>query len=92
MELLTEEHEQALTQRLTRYPEIVELAARQRAPQHMAHYLRDLAHDFHTYYNAHRFIVADEKLRGARLLLINAARQVIRNGLGLIGVSAPTSM
>jgi arginyl-tRNA synthetase len=92
LHLLTEEHEQALMQRLTRYPEIIELAARQRAPQHIAHYLRDLAHDFHTYYNAHRFIVADDKLRDARLLLINAVRQVMQNGLGTIGVSAPTSM
>jgi arginyl-tRNA synthetase len=92
LKLLTEEHEQALIRSLTRYPEVVELAARQRAPQHIAHYLRDLAHNFHTYYNAHRFIVADEALRDARLLLINATRQVIRNGLGSIGVSAPTSM
>ena len=59
-------------QRLTRYPEIVELAARQRAPQHVVHYLRDLAQEFHTYYNAHRFIVDDEALRDARVLLINA--------------------
>ena len=89
---LTEEHEQALMQRLTRYPEIVELAARQRAPQHLVHYLRELAHEFHTYYNAHRFIVDDVELRNARLLLISAARQVIRNGLALLGVSAPETM
>ena len=89
---LTEEHEQALMQRLTRYPEIVELAARQRAPQHLVQYLRELAHEFHTYYNAHRFIVDDDALRDARLLLINAIRQVIRNGLGLLGVSAPEKM
>ncbi|MFQ5608806.1 MAG: arginine--tRNA ligase, partial [Woeseiaceae bacterium] len=89
---LTEDHEQALMQRLTRYPEIVELAARQRAPQHMVNYLRELAHEFHTYYNAHRFIVEDEALRDARLLLIDATRQVIRNGLALLGVSAPETM
>ena len=89
---LTEEHEQALIQRLTRYPEIVELAARQHAPQHVVHYLRELAQEFHTYYNAHRFIVDDEALRDARLLLINATRQVIRNGLALLGVSAPETM
>jgi len=89
---LTEDHEQALMQRLTRYPEIVELAAQQRAPQHIVHYLRELAHEFHTYYNAHRFIVDDEALRDARLLLINATRQVLRNGLALVGVSAPETM
>jgi arginyl-tRNA synthetase len=92
LDRLTEEHEQALMQRLTRYPEIIELAARQRAPQHVVHYLRELAHEFHTYYNAHRFIVDDEALRNARLLLINATRQVIRNGLALLGVSAPETM
>ncbi len=92
LHLLTEEHEQSLMQRLTRYPELVELAARQRAPQHMVNYLRELAHEFHTYYNAHRFIVDDEALRDARLLLINATRQVIRNGLSLLGVSAPETM
>jgi arginyl-tRNA synthetase len=92
LDRLTEEHEQALMQRLARYPEIVELAARQRAPQHIVHYLRELAYEFHTYYNAHRFLVDDEALRDARVLLINAVRQVIRNGLALVGVSAPETM
>jgi arginyl-tRNA synthetase len=89
---LAEDHEQALMQRLARYPEIIELAALQHAPQHVVHYLRDLAQDFHTYYNAHRFIVDDKQLRDARLLLITAARQVLKNGLGLVGVSAPETM
>jgi len=92
LHLLTEDHEQVLMRRLARYPEILELAARQRAPQHLVHYLRELAHEFHTYYNAHRYIVDDARLRDARLLLINAVRQVIGNGLGLVGVSAPQSM
>ena len=92
LHLLTEDHEQALMQRLARYPEILELAARQRAPQHLVHYLRELANELHTYYNAHRFIVDEADLRDARLLLINAVRQVIRNGLALVGVSAPESM
>jgi len=92
LHLLTEDHEQALLQRLARYSEILELAARQRAPQHLVHYLRELANELHTYYNAHRFIVDDAGLRDARLLLINAVRQVIRNGLELLGVSAPQSM
>jgi arginyl-tRNA synthetase len=89
---LTEVHEQALMRGLARYPEIIELAARQRAPQHLVHYLRDIAQDFHTYYNAHRFLVEDEELRNARLFLIDAARQVFLNGLGIIGVSAPKAM
>ena len=55
-------------------------------------YLRDLANDFHTYYNAHQFIVDDEKIRNARLALIKSAKQVLQNGLGLLGVSAPDKM
>jgi len=90
--LLSEIHEKALMGTLSKYPEIVELAANNRAPQHLAHYLRDLANEFHTYYNAHHFIVDEEKLRNARLTLISATRQVIANGLGVLGVSAPDSM
>ena len=58
----------------------------------LAHYLRELANDFHTYYNAHQFIVDDETLRNARLALIKATQQVLANGLGLLGVSAPDNM
>jgi len=89
---LTETHERSLMQMISRFPEVIELAARQRAPQHLVHYLRDLAHELHTYYNAHRFIVDDEGLSNARLLLVLATRQVLRNGLGLVGVSAPDTM
>ncbi len=92
LHLLTADHEHALMQKLARYPEILELSSRQRAPQHLVHYLRELANEMHTYYNAHRFIVDDHNLRDARLLLINAVRQVLGNGLGLVGVSAPKSM
>ena len=77
---------------LSRYPEVVELAANNRAPQHMVHYLRDLANVFHTYYNAHAFIVDDAALRNARLYLISATRTVIANGLHILGVSAPDKM
>jgi arginyl-tRNA synthetase len=56
------------------------------------HYLRELANQFHTYYNAHQFIVEDDDIRNARLNLISAAGQVINNGLHLLGVSAPESM
>ncbi|MBT8092855.1 MAG: arginine--tRNA ligase [Gammaproteobacteria bacterium] len=89
---LTESQEKALMTTLSRYPEVVELSANNRAPQHLVHYLRDLANDFHTYYNAHAFIVDDADLRDARLYLIEATRTVIANGLGLLGVSAPESM
>ena len=85
-------HEVALAGTLSRYPELVELAARQRAPHMLVHYLRELAHDFHTYYNALPFIVEDAALRNARLALVAATRQVIANGLGILGVSAPDSM
>jgi arginyl-tRNA synthetase len=64
----------------------------QRAPHTLVHYLRDLANDFHTYYSAHQFIVDDAPLRDARLTLALATQVVIRNGLGLLGVSAPVTM
>ncbi len=90
--LLVEPQEKALMTSLSRYPEVVELSANNRAPQHLVHYLRDLANDFHTYYNAHAFIVDDAALRDARLYLISATRVVIANGLGILGVSAPEKM
>lgn len=89
---LTEPHEKALIRRLTYYPELLENAARALEPHQLAHYLRDLAGDFHTYYNAHTFIVEDAALRNARLTLVSAARQVIANALKLLGVSAPEQM
>ncbi len=92
LSLLAEAQELSLMRSLTRYPEVIELAANNRAPQHLVHYLRDLANDFHTYYNAHVFIVDDAGLRDARLALISAARVIIANGLGTLGVSAPESM
>ena len=90
--LLTEPQEKALATTMGRYPEVIELAANNRAPQHLVHYLRDLANDFHTYYNAHAFIVDDATLRDARLTLISATRTVIANGLEILGVSAPETM
>jgi len=89
---LTETHEDALMVSLSRYPELVEAAAISHEPHQIAHFLRDLANEFHTYYNAHQFLVDDANLRDARLSLIQATRQVISNGLGLLGVSAPDSM
>jgi arginyl-tRNA synthetase len=92
LEQLAEPQEKALMTSLSRYPEVVELAANNRAPQTLVHYLRDLANDFHSYYNAHAFIVDDANLRDARLYLISATRNVIANGLGILGVSAPEKM
>ncbi len=89
---LTEEHEQALVEQIGRYPELIENAARAREPHQLAHYLRELANAFHTYYNAHTFLVDDEALRDARLVLITATQQVLRNGLAILGVSAPETM
>lgn len=89
---LAESHEQELLINLSRYPEVLETAAINHEPHQLTNYLRDLANDFHTYYNAHTFIVDDPALRNARLNLISATRQVIGNALGLLGVSAPESM
>ena len=90
--LLTESHETELITRLSAYPDIIEKAALNAEPHMLVHYLRDLANLFHTYYNAHQFIVDDTNLRNARLNLIRATQQVIFNGLSLLGVSAPESM
>lgn len=92
LQRLTEAHEQDLAADLARYPEVVERAALVAEPHQLAHYLRELANDLHTYYNAHAFLVAEAELRDARLNLIEATRQVLANGLQLLGVSAPQEM
>ena len=89
---LVEEREIALMKRLAEYPEIIEIAAREFAPHQIAYYLRELAGDFHGYYNSTRFLVPEEPVKLARLALAVATRQVLRNGLGLLGVSAPEKM
>jgi arginyl-tRNA synthetase len=89
---LAGEHEEALLARLIEYPETVEDAARDLAPHVVAFYLRDLAAAFHGYYNATRILVDDEAVKRARLALAAAVRQVLRNGLALLGVSAPQKM
>jgi arginyl-tRNA synthetase len=89
---LTEPQELQLIKRLSSFPEIVQQCAVLRAPHMLVHYLRDLANDFHTYYSAHQFIVEDPGMRNARLDLALAAQTVIRNGLVILGVSAPTTM
>ncbi len=90
--LLTESHETDLVSSLAKYPELLEKAALNEEPHQLAHFLRETANQLHTYYNAHKFIVDDEKLRDARLCLISATRHVLHNGLKLLGVSAPESM
>ena len=89
---LVEPQEQQLIKRVSAFPEIVRQCAAQRAPHTLVHYLRDLANDFHTNYSAHQFIVEDAGLRDARLGLALATQTVIRNGLELLGVSAPDTM
>jgi arginyl-tRNA synthetase len=89
---LTEEHEISLLGTLARYPEVIERAALQYEPHQLVHYLRDLAHEFHTYYNAHQFLVEDVYIRDARLNLVCAVRQVLANGLGLLNINTPESM
>jgi arginyl-tRNA synthetase len=91
-DLLVSEQELAVQRSVTRYPEILEQAASNRAPHTLVHYLRELANVFHTYYNAAGFIVDDPPLRNARLALVLGVQQVVRNGLTLLGVSAPESM
>jgi arginyl-tRNA synthetase len=92
LEQLGEEHEKALLRRLHGYPEVVANAAENREPHSVAAYLRDLAGEFHTWYNAHKMLVEDPDQRSARVALSEAVRQVIANGLDLLGVSAPETM
>ncbi|MDH5632427.1 MAG: arginine--tRNA ligase [Gammaproteobacteria bacterium] len=92
LELLQEQHEVDLMNALSHFPEVVEVAARNHDPHHIAHYLRELSQHFHTYYNAHKFLEGNDALRDARLVLIAATRQVIVNGLSILGVTAPESM
>ncbi len=90
--LLTEPHEAQMLSILGRYRDIIKDAALQHEPPILTNYLRELANDFHSYYNSHPFLVDDLHLRCARLALISATRQVLANGLTLIGVSTPESM
>ncbi len=92
LDRLVEPQELQLIKRVSAFPEILRQCAAQRAPHTLVHYLRDLANDFHTNYSAHQFIVEDAGQRDARLDLALAAQTVIRNGLALLGVSAPETM
>ncbi|MDP3705601.1 MAG: arginine--tRNA ligase [Legionellaceae bacterium] len=90
--VLTEPHELALILLLSRYPEVILGAATTCEPHQVAYYLRELANGLHSYYNAVQLLCEDESLRCARLCLLKAVQQVLRNGVDLLGVSAPESM
>ncbi|WP_295874725.1 arginine--tRNA ligase [uncultured Zhongshania sp.] len=89
---LSHEVEKDLLVKLSRYPEILSNAAEQFEPHALAHYLRELAGDFHTYYNAHKMLGEEAVVRDARITLACAVQQVLNNGLTLLGVSAPEEM
>jgi arginyl-tRNA synthetase len=89
---LTNPYEEALLRRLADYPDELAAAARDLAPHLVPFYLKELAAQFHSYYNAEQFLVPDPRLRQARLALVVAVGQVVRNGLGALGVSAPEKM
>jgi len=92
LNFLQEKTEIQLIYRLQRYTEILLAAAANYAPHTLAHYLQELANDLHVYYNSQQFLVSDETLRDARLCLIMATKQILHNGLTLLGVSAPEEM
>jgi arginyl-tRNA synthetase len=92
LDWLTSDKELQLARRLEEYPDMLAAAAQELAPHSVAFYLRELAADFHSYYNAERILVEDEALRAARLALCAAVRQTLANGLALLGVSAPEKM
>lgn len=89
---LSDKNAQALIARISEFPETLSVAAKECAPHTLCFYLKDLAGDFHAFYNAERVLVEDEAVHNARLALLLAARQVLRNGLDLLGVSAPEKM
>ena len=90
--LLTEEIEKDLLRELSRFKSVLESSAIQYEPHQLAYYLRDLSNHFHSYYNACKFIVDDKNLTQARLALISATQQILKNGLSILGVGAPESM
>jgi arginyl-tRNA synthetase len=89
---LASRYEEALLRRLADFPDEIALAARELAPHQLTFYLKDLAQEFHSYYNAERFLVDDARIRNARLALIVAVGQVLRNGLTILGIGAPDEM
>lgn len=92
LSLLQEPHEQELMKKLNSFKEVIEKTATELAPHLLVHYLRELATDFHSYYNAHKIVIEETDSRAARVSLVAAVRQVLANGLGLLGVEAPEKM
>jgi arginyl-tRNA synthetase len=92
LSVLSSPYEEALLRRLADFPDELAVAARELAPHLLTFYLKELAAQFHSYYNAEQFLVDDPRVRQARLALVVAAGQVVRNGLGVLGVSAPVKM
>ncbi len=92
VERLTERHELDLLKALSRYPEVIESAADACEPHQLAHFLRELATAFHSFYNAHTILGGEADLKSARLTLAEATRRVVADGLGLLGVNAPETM
>jgi arginyl-tRNA synthetase len=92
LHLLQEKQESQLIYRLLRYAETLQIAANNFSPHVLTHYLQELANDLHVYYNAQQFLVPDKKLRNARLCLIMATKQILNNGLTLLGISSPEEM
>src|SRR6185436_20795789 len=86
---LTSPYEDALLRRLADFPAELAMAARELAPHQITFYLKDLAQEFHSYYNAERFLVDDLRVQRARLALAVATGQVLENGLAVLGISAP---
>ena len=92
LNLLIGEKEIDLQKQLAMFPEIIERSASKLEPHTICYYLKDLASIFHSYYNDEKIITDDENLLQSKLLLINSVRQVIKNGLGVLGIQAPESM
>ena len=92
LNLLIGEKEIDLQKQLAMFPEVIERSASKLEPHTICYYLKDLASIFHSYYNDEKIITDDENLLQSKLLLINSVRQVIKNGLGVLGIQAPESM
>lgn len=92
LSILTSPHETTLMQKLSEFPEVVKIAAKELTPHTIANYLKDCASHLHGYYNDTKFLVEDEPTKLARMALITATKQVLKNGLDLLGVSAPSKM
>ncbi|GGI89619.1 arginine--tRNA ligase [Legionella impletisoli] len=92
VDLLVQVHEMDLIALISRYPEVIEASAKASEPHQLAYYLRELATGLHSYYNAVPLLCEPEELRYARLCLLKAVQQVLKNGMAIVGVSAPESM